>query len=79
MNSKVSFSLQIERQCFLNSLKIQCSLQLLAPTKPPLLPPLSVLLLKEGIHNDDITAAWSSDKCDMLKMWVVIFRMFFFL
>ena len=71
----VLLSLQNERQCLLHSLKIQCSLQLLAPTEPPLLPPPSVLLVEEGTHDDDIAAAWSSDKRDMLKMWVVIFRM----
>ena len=75
MNSMVSFSLQNERQCLSHSLKIQCSLQLLAPTEPPLLPHPSVLLVEEGTHDDDIAAAWSSDKRDMLKMWVVIFRM----
>ena len=71
----VLFNLQNERQCLLHSLKIQYILQLLAPLELWMLPPPSVLLVEEGTHDDDIAAACSSDKRDMLKMWVVIFRM----
>ena len=66
MNSMVSFSLQNEHQCLLHSLKIQCSLQLLAPTEPPLLPPPSVRLVEEDTHGNDIAAPWPSDNCDMV-------------
>ena len=54
MNSMVSFSLQNEHQCLLHSLKIQCSLQLLVPKGPLLLPPPSILLVEEDTHNNNI-------------------------